>query len=468
MNYKKELAKNTLFLSLGTALTKILQFIMVPFFTAWLSVDDFGNFDLLCTYVTLLIPIITLSTTQGIFRFLVDERSVRKQKNIVASSLLLYVISIAIITLIFTGIYIATGWSMAIPFVILFISQTINDYFQGFARGIKKLNIYSLCMAITTIFIAVFSTIFIKILNLGLSGIVYGYSVGYIIGNVFLVILTKFWHYFSIRYVSWSTLSKIIKYSYVLTFNDISWWIVNVSDRSIITFFINSAANGVYAIASKIPSLCSSIFNMFSISWQQTASEKVNSEDRNVFINEVYNSSLSILISLCIGILSCNFILFNYVFDSNYYAAQFHVPILILAIIFNSISQFLGGIQISLKRPKANSISTIFAAIVNIVIDLIFINIIGLYAASISTLIANTFIVVYRQFQLRHVIKLKLNRSILVYSGILLYFFIAQYIFYKNLAVSVINLFIAGIIFIIINRQTILKMLQKINQKRKA
>ncbi len=451
MNKKNDLLKNTLLLSAGTMMTKVLQFVMIPFFTAWLTVSDYGVFDLLCTYVTLLIPIITLSSGQAMFRFLVDQKK-DEEKKIVTSGLFVYILNILIVCLIIMLIKIFKGWSLAVPFIALFVSQTLNDYFQGFVRGVKKLNIYSLCMALSTLFIAIFSTIFIKICNLGLNGIIYGYALGYFIGNIFIFLLTHYWKYFSLKDLSFNTIIKMIKYSYVLIFNDISWWVVNVSDRTIIKFFIGSVANGIYAIANKIPSLCTSVFGMFSISWQQTASEKANDEDRDKFINEVYNRSTATIISLCIGIISCNFIFFDYIFGSDYSLARFHTPILTCSIIFNSISQFLGGIQISFKNPKENGISTVLAAIVNVVVNLSLINFIGLYAASISTLVANVFIVIFREIRLKNKIKLKLDNNVKIYFLIFMYFVIVQYIFYNQIWLSIVNLCFAGLLFIYINK----------------
>ena len=48
---KNNLAKNTILLGIGVLLAKGLQFVMIPFFSSWLSVDDYGIFDVLCTYV---------------------------------------------------------------------------------------------------------------------------------------------------------------------------------------------------------------------------------------------------------------------------------------------------------------------------------------------------------------------------------------------------------------------------------
>ena len=70
---KKSLIKNTTILSFGMLCTKGITFITTPLFTRWLSQVEYGTFDLMVTYITLLIPIVTLSSGEAVFRFILDE-----------------------------------------------------------------------------------------------------------------------------------------------------------------------------------------------------------------------------------------------------------------------------------------------------------------------------------------------------------------------------------------------------------
>ena len=79
---KTNLAKNTILLSAGTLLTNILQFVMVPFFSSWLSTSDYGAFDLCITYVALLMPIINLASGEAVFRYSLDANDEDRKKHI--------------------------------------------------------------------------------------------------------------------------------------------------------------------------------------------------------------------------------------------------------------------------------------------------------------------------------------------------------------------------------------------------
>lgn len=78
---KTSLMKNTLLLSIGTMMTKGINLLMIPLFSRWLSTEDYGMFDLFVTYVSLLIPFISLSSADAFFRFSVDTDNEEEKKR---------------------------------------------------------------------------------------------------------------------------------------------------------------------------------------------------------------------------------------------------------------------------------------------------------------------------------------------------------------------------------------------------
>ena len=90
MNREKKLFKNTIILTIGTICTKGILFIMTPFFTRWLSQEDYGVFDLITTYIALLIPLTSLEIGHASFRLLMDNRN---KENIITSSIFITFIS---------------------------------------------------------------------------------------------------------------------------------------------------------------------------------------------------------------------------------------------------------------------------------------------------------------------------------------------------------------------------------------
>lgn len=460
MNREKKLIKNTLILSLCTMLNKGLMFVMLPLFTRWLTVENYGTYDVLATYISLLIPLITLATNNSIFRLSVDSNDYKKKEYITSGACLYLANAIIAIGILYICHSIFKFNSFK-SFLILLIGELLDNFFQGYLRALKKLSLYGMCKTVTVSISAIMIVIFIKILNFGLDGLLIGYALGYYFSAIFIIIKTKFFTYIRLSYYSFERVKELVSYSWALIPNDISWWIINVSDRQIINMFIGSTANGIYAIAYKIPNLCSSIFGVFNISWQESATEALVDIDKEKFYNGIIKKMFSILISLCIGIVACNFLFFDYIFDMRYSDARLYSPILVASIIFSTLSIFYGGIQISLKRPKANGLSTVIGAIVNLGVHLVLVNFIGLYAAAISTLVSNAVVMIIRKYLLQKEFYIRIEKKQYVFVIIFVYFAVAA-MMKLSLFVNIINLVIACVLFVFINKEYINKMVKKL------
>ena len=73
MTKGKELAKNTMIIVVGKVCTQFISFFLLPLYTSYLNTADYGNVDLINTYINLLIPIVTLQLENAVFRFLIDS-----------------------------------------------------------------------------------------------------------------------------------------------------------------------------------------------------------------------------------------------------------------------------------------------------------------------------------------------------------------------------------------------------------
>ena len=460
---KTNLAKNTILLSIGTLMTKGINLLMIPLFSSWLSTEDYGSFDLLCTYVSLLIPFITLSSSDAIFRFCVDKDDDIERSRYITAGFFINGVNTLIACFVVMVIGLLGKWSMALPFATLLVAELFNNHLQGFVRSIKKLPIFSFSSVITTLGIALFVSAFVLWGDMGLKGIIYGYAIGYVIGEVVVILATKYWRYLNLRLVNKNIIVEMVRYAYPLIPNNICWWIINVSDRTLIKIFLGTAFNGIYAIAYKIPNFCASIFNVFSISWQEAAVDLVDSDERNAYYNNVYNRTTSTMISLCGGLLALNYFLFHFVFDIRYFDARLYSPILITSVIFGSLTQYFGGIQISFKRTKENGLTTMLGAVVNVIIDLALIKLIGLYAAAISTLVSNIVICLARYLRLSRIVPFKLSME--TWSCIVYYLYMLVMAYWCNsFVISLCNLVLSCAAFCMINREYVLNTLSKIKK----
>lgn len=452
--------KNTILLLCGTILNKGVQFLVVPLFSRWLSAEEYGRFDLFYTYVLLLIPVITLSTHEAMFRYGVEENNYFEKRKIISGGIILVGFNFFIVTIVSLPLLWKWETSVYLCFMMYLITELFATYLRGYLRAIKKLDIYSFAMIISTIAMAIAVTLLVYIYDFGFVGIMTGYTIGTLVGNIVICIWSNWFSMLSFGKESVREIERLIKYALPLVPNDISWWVMNASDRHIINVYFGDFANGIYAIAHKIPALCSVIFNMFSISWQQEVIEKIEDSEHNNYFNSVFNKMLVLLLSFCSCLLSGSWILYFFVFDMKYFRGIQYTPILIASAVVMALSQFLGGIQIALKKPRENGITTVVGAICNVFFHLLIIEWLGLYAAAISTFIANIVIFVLRVYLLKGYYKISIEKNTWIVIGIFTYFFVMTYQT-SLLTLNAINVCMAIVLFLWFNKSIIRMILTK-------
>ena len=70
----KYLFKNTGLLMIGNFSSKILVFLLVPFYTNILTTQEYGSYDLIYSTIQLLMPILTLNIIDSVMRYSVAAR----------------------------------------------------------------------------------------------------------------------------------------------------------------------------------------------------------------------------------------------------------------------------------------------------------------------------------------------------------------------------------------------------------
>ena len=153
-------------------------------------------------------------------------------------------------------------------------------------------------------------------------------------------------------------------------------------------------------------------------------------------------------------------ILVNEKFAESYY----QIPILILGSVFNILVSFLGSVYVAKKLTKEIAKTSIIAAIINIVVNIALINQIGLYAASISTVIAYFAMFIYRWIDVKKYVSIKTNKTLIAVLSVSFLVAIITY-YLKMKIISIVVLLAVIIIAICINKDSA-KYLTEIVKKR--
>lgn len=410
MNREKELAKNTFILTIGKMSTQFITFLLLPLYTSLLSPEDYGVVDLLNTYVTLLLPLFNWQFESGLFRFLIDNRkNVEKQKNIISTVVLTNFVQIAIYLLF----YLIAGSFITFEYkVFLAIDVSLNILLSSLLqlpRGLGDNLTYAIGSFVSALTTIVFNVLLIAVFHMGALGMFCATVIAKIITIIFLALKTKIWRYVRISCFDKTNFKELSKYSLPLVPNQLSWWVISASDRTVVSHFIGVAANGVYSVANKFSSIFITIYNIFHMSWTESVAVHIHEEDSDQFISEIIDTVIRFFGSLCLGIVAVIPFVFPILIDNNYHDAYYQIPILMLAVFFQIVVGLYSVIYTAHKKSVEIMKTSIYAAIINLVVDIALINFIGIYAASISTLVAYLAMAIYRSIHVRRFIRIKIK-----------------------------------------------------------
>ena len=150
----------------------------------------------------------------------------------------------------------------------------------------------------------------------------------------------------------------------------------------------------------------------------------------------------------------------------NFYEAVLYIPILIIAFVFSSYSSFLGTIYTASKNTNEILKTTIFSAILNLVINIMFIPLFGPLMAAWSTLISYLALFIYRLLDVRKYVKIKFSKlNLIICTGLLLLQAIVV-ICINNLYLKFIINLVIMIIYISMEINSIIKIYKKIILRR--
>lgn len=462
---KKELARNTIILTVGKICTQFISFMLLPLYTALLEPKEFGIVDLFNTYISLLVPIFNWQFDSGLFRFMIENRQHEDKQKKIFSTVIISNIFQTVVYLIFY--FIVQSHITSKYKIFLAINVVLNIFLSTllqFPRALGKNINYSIASFISATSAVLLNVVFIAGMRLGAYGMFYATVLSNIITILYITISLRTWKYFSFLSFDKKILKNISKYSIPLIPNQLSWWVVSASDRSIVSYFISVMANGIYSVANKFSTVYITFYNIFNLSWTESVTIHFQEEDREDFMTDMMNMMFNIFAAIDLGIIASMPFIFPIMINLQYKSAYNQIPILMLAVLFQVIVGLYSVIYVALKKSVEIAKTSIYSAIINILTNVLLVQIIGLYAASISTLMAYLVMAIYRYIDVKKYINIPLKTKNILFTLIMGVLVVGSY-YLKNNKISLIVLIITIVYAYIINRNLISSVLGTIKEK---
>ena len=452
---EKELLKNTTIVSVGKICTQLITFFLLPLYTAILSTAEYGIVDLLNTLVGLFLPIMTLQIEQGIFRFLVERRGNREEQNklistsllIVAGQVLLFGVTFFVFSLFIQNEY---KYFLALNLLANVCSSILLQITRGLGDNLKYAK-GSFISAVTTVSLNVLFVVYFK---WAAYGMLFATFLGHMTCAMYVLLTKKIYKYVNFKLFDKNLAISVLKYSFPLIPNMISWWVINASNRTIITAFLGLDFNGIFSTATKFSSLISTLYSVFNLAWTESASLYIDSEDASNFFSNIFDIIIRLFGSICLCVIVFMPFVFGIMINVKFAASYYQIPILMVGSLFNIFVSFLGSIYVAKKITAEIAKTSIIAAIINISINIIFIRFIGLYSASIATAVSYIAMFIYRFIDSKKYVTLILSKSLI--STVAVSYVLSIVVYYINITtLNIIWAVIMIVVMILINKKTI-------------
>ncbi len=419
MNRKyKRLFSDTILFAISKFGSKILTILLVPLYTSVLSTEDYGTADIIITTACILYPILTLSISDATLRFTLDSKT--DNIHVFSNSVLVLIIASGVLIAGILAMWLTGSVSNAHWCFLLCIAIAIQMFLENYIKGCGKTKIFAIQGLLYTFALVLSNIFFLLIAKIGLKGYLFSVVIANVISTLYMFFSADCMPVVFGFSCNKELMKEMLQYSIPMIPTTIAWWINAAADKYMLTGLIGASANGLYAIAHKIPTIYSTMTGLFSQAWRISAISNYEDTEKEKFYANVYNAYSIICIYACFVLIGCSQLFAKVLFKSDYYSAWVLIPPLLISALFDGYSTFLISIYAATKQTNLLFISTGIGAVFNVVLNWIMINCMGIIGAPIASFIG--FIIVWgiRSKQLCRVIDLDINYKSIIPGLILL------------------------------------------------
>ena len=455
----KTLLKDTAIFALGSIGSKVIMFFLVPFYSYFLTKEEWGVGDLVFSAAQVVIPIVSLVIFDAVIRYGIFYKE--RPQDVLYVGIVVWIIGSAV-TLpvsLFLNFY-NTLRPWIVYFDLYIIINVLLSILMSFIKSVNKNMIYAIVSIVQTLIYALSNILFIAVIKAGIEGYLISSVISQIIAVIITIFAAKIFRYLDTAKFDKKIAKEMIKYSTPLIANNLSWWAIQSSDKFMIERMINESDLGLYNAASRIPSIITVFVTVFSSAFGISSSREMDTTKDTSYFKKIFEvfSVAVIFAALALTIIIKPFMAI-YTPGNGYEEAWKLVPLLLLSAVFSAYSGYFGALYGAIKKTVNNMLSTFVAAITNVIANFVCIWFFGVVGAVIGTAISYVVLGIYRLVDVNRYMKIDYNITKLTINSIILT--IAVIFSTMNFLIYLIPS-ICMVVFIIINFKDLKEIIQTI------
>lgn len=462
----KALLTGTIVYAIGNLGTKILTFLIVPLYTYYISTSDMGDYDLLITSVSLLAPFISLKISDATYNWMIKQTA---SNEICIKATYNYLLKSCALAVLIVGVanrYLHI-WNIGL-FMAILVLEPFLETTQKILRGLKNQKLFAASGIIYTGILVMLNFVTVCIMKLGVTSLLVNTVISHIISIVLIFCMEKRMRCLTAtvdKEELTATQIEMLKYSIPLVPSTLSWWVMSVSDRYVIRFFLGNSYNGIYAVATKFPSALQTFFVLFNNAWTDMALANMQSKEENSkYVSDIFEKMYVFSFSMICCLTPLTKIVMQVILSADYKIGSVYIGFLYLGAIFQGFSTFASVGYLQNKKTTRVATSSVAGAIVNLVLDMVLIKKVGLFAAALSTYAGFLVMWLVRMYDIRNDWPIKVKK-IKFMAMTVVATIVSTIIIWTPTSIDIVITGIFGIVFFIFNRKFLMLFIRKIKSE---
>lgn len=399
--YKELLStyKDSLIYSLGNMANKVIGFILIPLYTYYIPLKEYGELGLIEPLVQLFFITLGLGINSAFLRWYSIEKSEEEKKKIFFNVNLLLIINtlIIVIILILLSDYISqflfhnlkNSMIIKIAFANVFF-LVVNPIIFSTLRVQGRPGYYSFVRSFQFAINLGLNVFFIAYLHYGIMAIFLGQLIS---SSLLFIYFIPFFIKHSKMSIQFNLIKVFLKFGIPLIFVGIAQLIIIMLNRYILEYYQNIETVGLFSFAFKLSNtLKIVVIESLTLGLSPILYKKLSGKNGKRFMQQNYKyvSFIVLFIYIFFSSFSREFIYFA-AKNKDYYDAYLLTPLLGGVYIFNVINYFHFILLGYAKKTSITAIITIVTAIISIVINFILISRWGVYGAGVAIMLSSAF-----------------------------------------------------------------------------
>jgi len=400
MSENKLLVQRIGLISLMNLLTNLGGIILLPILTKNISVEEYGIWAQVNVTVGLISVLILLGLPQSMVRFMAAAKEREEIQESFYSILLLVALVGALISLLLFSISAPLAVhlfdnNLAVTRILpmMVFVEALNAILFNFFRASQRIKLYSL-FVFTNMYITIALAYYFVISGWGILGAV----IGLLLSKVAIFVIMFYFILAEIGYrvPNFRKIRGYLAFSLPLIPSGLSDWVVNSSDRYIISIFLGTAYVGYYSPGYLLGNIITMFITPMGCILPVVLSKHYD-EDKMNMVETILSSSVRYFLALALpsvfGLSLLSWPLLS-VLSTSEIADQGSMitPFVAVSMLLFGIASILANIIGLVKRTKFSAIIWIIAAALNFGLTIFLVPRLNILGAALATLLAFIFV----------------------------------------------------------------------------